>query len=95
MLVKTNNPLLTTVERTPSPRPGNLQRAEWRNNCRIALSDLSMLRSDLWTVPQLIKVRETTLGVAVEPAQVRLQPKVEDGYIWKPLPKKEHPLNLS
>jgi hypothetical protein len=79
------------MECTPSSRPGNLQRAEWRNKCRAALSDhLSMLRSDLWTIPQLTKPGETTLGITVEPAQVRLQPKVEDGYIWKPLPNKEH-----
>ena len=51
---------------------------------------LSMLHSDLWTAPQLTKTRETILGIKIEPTQVRLQPPIEDGYVWKPVPKKEH-----
>ena len=28
--------------------------------------------------------------IKIEPAQVRLQPGIEDGYVWKPVPKTEH-----
>src|SRR5436190_357914 len=78
---------------TPLPRPASIRRAanirrrEWRDKCRQALSDhLSMLDSDLWTVPQLTKLQGRRLGINVHPADVRLQPGVEDGYEWKPLP---------
>jgi len=65
------------MECTPFPRPRNLQRAEWRSKRRQALSDH-------------IKKK---LGINVEPADVRLQPEVEDGYEWKPLLGKEDLFN--
>ena len=30
------------------------------------------------------------LGIKIKPAQVRLQPGVEDGYVWSLVPEKEH-----
>jgi hypothetical protein len=48
-----------------------------------------MLDSDLWTVLWLTKLKEERLGIIVDPAKVRLQPGIEDGYEWKPLPGKE------
>jgi hypothetical protein len=44
-----------------------------------------MLNSDLWTVPKLTKLQDKKLEIDVDPADVRLQPGVEDGYEWKPL----------
>jgi hypothetical protein len=75
----------------PSPRPANIQRKERRDECRLALSKhLSILHFHSFTVPPLTKVRETVLGIKIEPAQVRLQPGIEDGYVWKPVPNNEH-----
>ncbi len=52
-----------------------------------------MLNSDLWTVPKLTKLQDKKLKIDVDPADVRLQPGVEDGYEWKPLPGKEDLFN--
>lgn len=30
------------------------------------------------------------LGISIEPGQVRLQPRTEDGYAWRCLPEKQH-----
>jgi hypothetical protein len=63
LMFKTSDHLHTTMDYTPLPRPASIRRAanirrrEWRDKCRQALSDhLSMLDSDLWTVPQLTKL---------------------------------------
>jgi hypothetical protein len=57
LVFKINDHPLTAMECTPGPRPGNLQRAEWRSNCGRALSDhIRMLCYDLWTVLLLTKL---------------------------------------
>jgi hypothetical protein len=33
---------------------------------------------------------DTKLGISIEPAQVRLIPAVEDGYLWTAIPEKKH-----
>jgi hypothetical protein len=42
---------------------------------------------ETWT---LISHLECTLGIAVEPAQVRLKPDVQNGYMWNALPERQH-----
>jgi hypothetical protein len=63
LMFKISDHLHTTMDYTPLPRPASIRRAanirrrEWRDKCRQALSDhLSMIDSDLWTVPQLTKL---------------------------------------
>jgi hypothetical protein len=38
----------------------------------------------------LINHLECTLGIVVEPTQVRLKPDVQDGYKWNALPETQH-----
>ena len=74
-------------------RPGNLQRAEWRKNCRQILSDhlseADHIRAKGSTAHST-KPLECNLGIIVHPAQVRLIPDIGDGYEWATLPEKEH-----
>ncbi|EXJ73551.1 uncharacterized protein A1O5_03312 [Cladophialophora psammophila CBS 110553] len=62
------------MEDRPTPRPGNVQRAEWRRKCRQVLAD--HLRAKL--------------GISIEPNQVRLVPDLQDGYRWVRQPEREH-----
>ncbi|KAL6240247.1 hypothetical protein RBB50_012852 [Rhinocladiella similis] len=62
------------MEDRPTPRRGNVQRAEWRCKCRQILAD--HLRAKL--------------GVIIEPNQVRLVPDLYDGYMWVRQPEREH-----
>ncbi|KAL6240895.1 hypothetical protein RBB50_012154 [Rhinocladiella similis] len=62
------------MEDRPAPRPGNVQRAEWRRKCRQILAD--HLRDKL--------------SVIIEPSQVRLVPNLQDGYMWVRQPEREH-----
>lgn len=39
---------------------------------------------------ELSRLIENRLGLMIDPSQVRLQPTVEDGYVWRPFPEKEH-----
>ncbi len=38
----------------------------------------------------LISCSELTLGIIIEPAQVRLKSEVHDGYMWSALPERQH-----
>ena len=75
-----------------SARRGNIQRAEWRNHCRQALSD--HLSRCLWEVSGfeslLTPTLEIRLGIEISPAEVRLQPRTGDGYQWVPIKGKEN-----
>ena len=57
-----------------SDETGNLQRAKWRRKCRQILADHL----------------EYTLRIVVEPAQVRLKPDVQDGYMWNTLSERQY-----
>ncbi|KAF2008722.1 hypothetical protein BU24DRAFT_429292 [Aaosphaeria arxii CBS 175.79] len=55
-------------------RASNLERQKWRSRCR---EDLS-------------RYIQTQLGITVEPAQVRLLPRLDDPYRWRAVPEKQH-----
>ncbi|KAK2051914.1 hypothetical protein LY76DRAFT_673085 [Colletotrichum caudatum] len=56
------------------PRKSNEERAEWREKCRKKLADHL----------------NVTLGLTIEPSDVRLKPDGDDPYRWKILPGQEH-----
>jgi hypothetical protein len=74
-----------------APRRSNRERAEWRSKCRRKLSDhLRPTPTHDW-FHQANKVStESTLGLTIEPLQVRLITHLDDSYIWKALPEKQH-----
>jgi hypothetical protein len=74
----------------PVTRTGNLQRSKWRWKCRQILADhLSKVVCRQRRL-QLISYSESTLGVVIEPAQVRLKPDIQDGYMWNALLERQH-----
>ena len=68
----------------------NVQRAEWRKKCRQILADYLSKSSRSEVGGQLTFGTECTLGISIEPAQVRLLPDPQDGYVWRFLPEKKH-----
>ena len=72
-------------------KPGNAQRAEWRQKCRQMLAaHISKLSPFLSTEVRLNPGADSTLGIVVEPAHVRLLPELQDGYSWSVLPERKH-----
>lgn len=74
-----------------APRRSNRERAEWRSKCRQKLSDhLRQTPGHNW-VNQADKLSiENTLGLTIEPSQVRLITHPDDSYTWKALPEIQH-----
>ena len=68
----------------------NVQRAEWRKKCRQILADYLSKSSRREVGGQLTFGTECTLGISIEPSQVRLLPDPHDGYVWRCLPEKKH-----
>ena len=72
-------------------KAGNAQRAEWRQKCRQTLAThISKLSPLLRTRVRLNLGADSSLGIAVEPAQVRLLPDLQDSYAWSVLPERKH-----
>lgn len=80
------------MENAAVPRPGNLQRTEWRQKYRQILSDhlsktCSMVR-DL--ASHRLTCSDTELGLVVELAHVHLRPNAKDKHTWAALLSTEH-----
>ena len=78
------------MEGNPVRRKGNLLRTEWRNNCRHILADHLSEPAPGYTWCLTDNTGATQLGITVLPDQVRLQPRVDDGYMWIRQPEREH-----
>jgi hypothetical protein len=89
-LVSSTSPVV--MEYPTAPRPGNLQRAAWRQKCWRLLADHLRKEPEYreGANPLLISELESQLGIFIEPIQVRLMPDSQDGYMWSFLPEREH-----
>ena len=79
------------VEQKTSSRSSKLERASWRTKCRRVLSEhIREIHPFPWVLAELIPFKGSTLGISIEPSEVRLITSGDDPYTWTILPGKEH-----
>ena len=74
----------------PAVRTNNVERSKCRKQCREQLSQY--IRETDARLHKMVTdyTLESTLGIAIDPSQVRLVPRVTDPYRWRFVPEKEH-----
>lgn len=77
-----------------APKVANRERAQWRDQCRQALSD-HIRESQQCTLQRPFEIEfnpatESRLGLLIDPVEVRLIPHHSDPYTWSYMPQRRH-----
>lgn len=72
-------------------KSSNEERTRLREKCRIAIAQYIGMPNSLLDIDVIAdKLAESSLGLSIQPQDVRLHPLETDAYVWKCLPRSQH-----